>query len=336
MDELSRLLEQVRFHESWRGYDTREVDAYVERVEEAVIWARSRIETLSERVATGSADSARLGDTDEAMAQAREQSTQMLAEAENRVEAMIAAASEESTRIRRAADEYAASALAEIESNAAELGAAAAAAERRQHTAAIAELAAERAQRQQDLDAFERQIAERRDDLERSLLRLLEFVGSAEILRTAPAALNGRAERVAASHDRVNMDAAAGIDDGIDSLFRGPQTGVQDTAAAGPAAPLGPSQDQPRFVTREDLKVRSGRDGRVEPPGVEEPPRAQLFEETELTSEAARRREDEPFLAQLREAAARDDMLTDTDDALSAFFNQDSEERRSPWFLGGR
>ncbi len=409
MDELSPLLEQVRFHESWRGYDPGEVDAYIGRVEKAAVWARGRIETLVEHVET---ESVRVGepvdsepepsaahetatteelarvlasaqeDADEAIAEAREQAEQMVAEAESRVEAMIAGANAEGTRISREADEYAASTLADVESLAKEREAAAAIAERSKHASAIAELAAQRARLEEDLELFERQVAKKRQDVERSLSRLVEVVESAEFFRTVQAPLNGHSESVVAGLDSraamaaadledgacesveldsdsdsiesessepraetpdstasesdgiVSLDASAVFDDEIDSLLSETPTGASGAALVESIeTPVG----QPRFVTVEDLEERPSCDERVEPPGMEDAPlRPQLFDDAELSAAAARKREEEPFLAQLREAASRDNLLTDTDDALSAFFNQEEDQRRSPWFLGGR
>lgn len=409
MDELSPLLEQVRFHESWRGYDPREVDGYIERVEKAAAWARGRIETLTECVETEpvraeepvdsepepsvvdetatAEEVARVlasaqEEADGAMAEARGQADQMVAEAESRVEAMIAGASAEGTRIRREADEYAASTYADVENLATEREAAAATAERSKHASAIAELAAQRARREEDLELFEREVVERRRNIERSLARLVEVVESAEFFRTVQAPLNGHSEPVVADLDSeaapdaadledgacehleldgdsdsiesessepqaenpdstapdsdgiISLDASAVFDDEIDSLFNETPT---DTSGAALVESIETPHGQPRFVTVEDLEERSSFDERVEPLGVEDAPlRSQLFDEAELSSAAARRREEEPFLAQLREAASRDNIRTDTDDALSAFFNQDEDQRRSPWFLGGR
>ncbi|MCQ3805934.1 MAG: DivIVA domain-containing protein [Acidimicrobiaceae bacterium] len=408
MDELSPLLAQVRFHERWRGYDPAEVDAYVDSATRAAVWARSRIETLTERVGTESTradepvdpkpgtsaaeeaakaeEPARaLGSdqdaADDAIDEAGQQAKQIVAEAESRVEAMIAGAHAEGTRIRHEADEFAASTLADVENLAREREAAAAAAEREQHASAISELAAQRARQQEDLELFERQVAERRREVETSLSRLVEVFESAEIFRAVREPLNGNSEPVVddtdsgAATDAVDpedgagerveldgedshesessgpraedtdstapqadevpgLDASAVVDDGADSL-------LSETPSYASGAALGESVEtphgQPRFVTVEDLEQQPARDDGAEPLGVEGAPlRPQLFDETELSSAAVRRREEEPFLAQLREAASRDNIRTDTDDALSAFFNQEEDQRRSPWFLGGR
>ncbi len=408
MDGLSPLFEQVRFHESWRGYDPREVDAYIERVEKASVWARGRIETLTERVETESAradepvdpepetsaaeEAAKAQELARALASAQdaaddviekagEQAKEMVAEAESRVEAMIAGANAEGTRIRHEADEYAASTFADVESLATEREAAAATAEREQHASAITELAAERARLKEDLELFERQVARRRQEVQSSLSRLVEVVESAEIFRTVQAPLNGHSESVVADTDsgeatdaadfedgageRAGLDgddslksdssgpraettdssarefddilslgASAVFDDEIDSLLSETPT---DASGAALVESIESPHSQPRFVTVEDLEERPTFDDGAEPLGVEDAPvRSQLFDEAELSSAAAYRREEEPFLAQLREAASRDNIRTDTDDALSAFFNQDEDQRRSPWFLGGR
>ena len=358
MNGLSPLVEQVRFHESWRGYDPAEVDAYVERVEKAAAWAQNRIETLSEPADTGSAhpdeqpdsgvgvsaeDEARPAaelaqvpasaqqDADEVTAAAREQVEQMVAEARSRAQAMIAGAHAEATRIRREADEYAASTVADIENLATEREAAAATAEREQHLSAIAELAAERARQAEELDLFEHQVAERRVEVEKSLSRLVEVVESAEIFRTVQAPHNGHSESVVVETD-PGTEAAAVLSEGDGEHEELP--GASDAAVA---EPVEPPRAQTRFVTVEDLEEGFSVDDGVAPWDVEQDPvHARLFDEAELSSAAARRREEEPFLSQLREAANRDNIRTDTDDALSAFFSQEEDQRTSPWFLGGR
>ena len=421
MDELSRLFQQVRFRESWRGYDPSEVDAYVEQVEKAAAWARGQIETLSERVETAAvrsdepvegkpetsvADDARTAEelartlasaraaADDAIAKARQQAEQMVAEAESRVDAMIAGANAEGTRIRREADEYAASTYTDVENLAKEREAAAATTEREKHAAEISELAAERAKLAEDLELFERHVAERHQEIERSLSKLVDLVESAEIFRTAEAPSSWEAESVdgettsaavtddiESSEDSdtaddedgtgeraeldsdsgsdsdesestgaqaemtesavapesdgiVSLDASAVFDDELDLLVSEKPT---DASGAGLAGSIETGHGQPRFVTVKDLEGQPCFDEPAAPPGVEDgPASSQLFDEAELSSAAARRREEEPFLAQLREAALRDNVRTDTDDALSAFFNQDEDQRRSPWFLGGR
>ena len=371
MDGLSPLVEKVGFRESWRGYDPAEVDAYVERVERAAAWAQNRIATLSEQAATGSAhpaepadsgagasaaDRARTAaepvrvpasaqeDADELTAAAREQAKQMVAEAGSRVEAMIAGANAEGTRIRREADEHAASTVADAENLATRRAAAAAAAERERHVSAIAELAAERARQAEELESFERQVAERRREVEKSLSRLVEVFESAEIFRTAQAPPNGRSESVVETDPEAaaaavvsggdGEHAETGVTDEIDSLPSETPTGATGAAVA---EHLEPPRAQPRFVTVEDLEEDSSAGDGVGPRDVEqEPAHPRLIDEAELSSAAARRREEEPFLAQLREAASRDSIRTDADDALSAFFNQEEDQRTSPWFLGGR
>lgn len=334
---MSPLFEQVRFRESWRGYDPAEVDAYIARVEEAAVWARRRIATLSELADAGPAGADDPFETgpetpsapesptaeapagspapvevyaDEAAATAREQAKQMLADAEDRARALIGGATAEGMRIRREADEYAASTLADVESRAAE---------REQHAAAVAELAAERARREERLELFVRQVAERREEVEGSLSRLVEVVESAEILQAVHVPPEGHC-----------TSAVADL---------GEASGAADPAEpdAADAESVESDQGRPKFVTLEDLQERSGRHDSVESSGSEPAPsHSQLFDEAELSFSAARMREEEPFLAQLREAATRDSIRTDTDDALSAFFNQDEDQRRPPWFLGGR
>ncbi len=49
MDELSPLFQEIEFHESWRGYDPDEVDAYVDRIAKAAALVQGRLSALEER-----------------------------------------------------------------------------------------------------------------------------------------------------------------------------------------------------------------------------------------------------------------------------------------------
>lgn len=350
MDELSPLFEQVRFHERWRGYDPAEVDAYVERVATAAAWARRRLEQLSESPPVGSlhhgepvesqhGDSADPEDlraeelarlqacaqeqAAQVIAKAEEQAAQMVADAETRVEAMTAAVNVQCTRIRREADEYAASAIAGIESRATEREAAAAATEREKHRDALAELAAQRSRQEQDLKLFERQLAGRREELEQSLSRLLEVVETAEIFRNVQAPSNEHSEVV-----RTDIDSTTLAENLVERS-------------------ADPHHSAPRFVTLADLDKGSALTDPGEGPGAQQPAlNPQVTDRVDaggvdsgrvaLPFAAEQQRDEEPFLAQLREAATRGGARTDTEDALSDFFDQHEDQSRSRRFLRGR
>ncbi len=386
MDDLAALL-QVRFRESWRGYDTAEVDAYVDRVNSAIARTRDELAALAEQatdrgvssedhsdpeVETSTDDASRTSDefahtlastrdaAEELTAEAREQAERIVAAAESQAEAMIASVRAEALQIRNEADEYAESACANAENLAREREAAAANQEREKHASEISELRARRCQLVEDLEILERHAVEQRRQIEKSLSTLTDLMKSPETFRIAPApavesepAIDGRDVEVrdesetsevegdsdqnaAAGHDgALALDPASVFDDEIDSL---PVDEPLKVAGEDDLASSDSMNGQPRFVTAADLEEQRSID---EPSWREQqiddgPAMASLFDEEALPQAVATRREEEPFLAQLREAASRDNMRVGGDDALSAFFNQEEDQRRSPWFLGGR
>ena len=476
MDDLSPLLQQVTFRESWRGYDPHEVDAYVDQVAKSVAWARGQIDTLQERVEAAETLSDEVGDpqpeipaspespeydgsqtpeglartlalaqsaADDAIAEARQQAEQMVVEAEQMVveaeqmvaeaasqaEATISGAQAEASQIRGEADEYAESTFANVENLAKEREAAAATAEREKYVSEIAELTAHRSLLAEDLELLERHVVEQRKEIERSLSKLTDLVTSPETFRTSAApsskvaepvlggavevemsdtahgyldesddfdadddlddsddfdadddlddsddfdadddlddsddfdadddlddsdvlgaeddsgdsdvlgAEDGSGERADAEpDDEVDLDASAVFDDEIDPPLLDEATDVGDDDSV---ASFDSGHGQPRFVTAADLEAQRSVGEPAAPHELEENCKAtsQLFDEDDWPQAVAQRPEEEPFLVQLREAASRDNVRMDTDDALSAFFNQEEDQRRSPWFLGGR
>ncbi|MXW75527.1 MAG: DivIVA domain-containing protein [Acidimicrobiaceae bacterium] len=384
MDDLSSLL-QVRFRESWRGYDPDEVDAYVDQVSNAISRAQEELASLAEQVEVGAPSSDDRSDSevetsatdfeqttealaqtlasaqdaaDELIAEAREQAEQIVTTAESQAEATIAGVHADAVQIRSEADEYAESTYANAEKLAKEREAAAAIEERKKYESEISELTAQRAQLAENLELLERHVVEQRQEIERSLSKLTDLVMSPETFRieSAPSTEvaeskpdgDGRDEmgvlEVEDDSDRsveaepdgvIGLDAAAVFDDEIDSLQVDEPLKIagEDSVASTDSA-----NRQPRFVTAADLEEQRS----IDEPTVQDeqidsgPTMSQLFGEEELPQAVAAGRDEEPFLAQLREAASRDNMRIDSDDALSAFFNQDEDQRRSPWFLGGR
>ncbi len=386
MHQLSSLVRQVRFRESWRGYNPGDVDAYVKRVEQAVSWAQSRMDTLEEHAETPethetderhstdeAADASAESAADRIIADACQRAEQIVAEAESRAEATVAGADEEGLRIRREADEHAESMFADLETRAKDREAASAAAERKKYASEISELVAERARLTDDLKLLEHHVAQRRRSLEESLSELAGLLKSSELVRTVdppsaraadPGAGDTASDDVGGSDSRqddsavdtvsgstaattgdsVGPDASTALDDGfeggVEPLLR------EDTGSAvnGSDDLVETGHGQPRFVTAADLEERQPLDEPVvdepvEPrwnDGAPDSPRSSLVGENASSPQATPGRREEPFLAQLREAASRDRAGMDTDDALSAFFNQEEDQRRPPWFLGGR
>ena len=376
MDDLSSLL-QVRFRESWRGYDTAEVDAYVDRVGSAIARAQDELTVLAEQVAGGGTDSedrsapggesaADAGLTADGLAHALDSSQcaaeeqQKIAAAESQAEAMIASARVEALQIRSEADEYAEATYADAEKLARERAAAAADEERRKYESEISDLREQRSQLVEDLEILGRHVAEQRQEIGRSLSELTDLVTSPDAFRVhfAPSSdfdPDGDHEDEAAAleseddppqsivtepGDGPSLDSASVFDDEIDSL---PVDEPLKVAGEDELASTGSVNGRQRFLTAADLEDRrpfdelSWGDRQAEDGST----LASLYEPAPRDAVASRRavatrREEEPFLAQLREAASRDNMRTDSDDALSAFFNQEEDQRRPPWFLGGR
>ena len=372
MDDLSPLLKQVMFRESWRGYDPDEVDAYVDQVGKAAAWAQGQIHTLQERAEAAETLSDEASDpqpeipasdvsqtpeglartltlaqsaADEAMAEARQQAEQVEAEAGSQAEAAVYGAQAEASQIRREADEYAESTLANVENLAKEREAAAATAEREKYVSEIAELTAQRALLAEDLELLERHVVEQRKEIERSLSKLTDLVTSPETFRTGATPSSKIAEPVLGGAVEVGMSDAMLDDldesddfDVDDDEDESSDADVLDAEIDDSVSSFDSGHGQPRFVTAADLEAQRSVGEPDAPNELTENSTAtsQLFDEDELPQAVAKRQEEEPFLAQLREAASRDNVRMDSDDALSAFFNQEEDQRRSPWFLGGR
>lgn len=95
MELTARDVAAKTFHDSWRGYDQREVDDFLDRVAEALAAAESAAEEMSERVAGATDQARRIGQAAERRiaeteAAARERSGDELVAERRRLEASIA------------------------------------------------------------------------------------------------------------------------------------------------------------------------------------------------------------------------------------------------------
>ena len=97
-------------------------------------------------------------------------------------------------------------------------------------------------------------------------------------------------------------------------------------------SPTEPDSTQSRFVTVADLEEQGSLDHRTSPKNLH---RGEAARST-APSDAANQVEEEPILAQLRETASKDNLTSEDDEAASAFFNQDEEQKSRSWFLGKR
>ena len=97
-------------------------------------------------------------------------------------------------------------------------------------------------------------------------------------------------------------------------------------------SPTEPDPTQPRFVTVADLEEQGSVDHRTSPANLH---RGESASST-ASSDAANQVEEEPILTQLRETASKDNLTSEDDEAASAFFNQDEEQKSRSWFLGKR
>lgn len=277
---------------------------------------------------------------DEAIAEARQRAAQIVNDAEaqsanakSEAEELLASARSEASKIRSEADEYAKSTVANVETLAKEREVAAASAERQKYATEIADLSAQRALLAEDLELLDQHLVEQRHQIEQSLATLTDLVMSPETFRTSKAPPTKAAETsFEAAPPTETVDAIA--DKSIAELD---EQSIVDMNAEGNDDAVAEG-NEPRFLTVADLAEQTVPSDAVDDVAREanDSPVSHFIDDDDRPSATARTHDEEPFLTQLREATSGDDAQTDSDDAMSAFFNQDEEQRRSPWFLGGR
>lgn len=335
MDITPQLLKEVKFSESWRGYDRDEVDEFLERVGAGVALVQGRLREAIERAEAAESRAQSMGSRSEA----EETLKRTLVLAQRTADAAVAEANETAARTVSEAEARAQRTIADAEAHAAVLRAEAEAEARRviESTRAplieeIKELERVRNFLRDDIEMLENHLAAHRERLRSQLSEIAALLDEPSMLRPEPtpetsgvdagsvlsqydeaAPAVTPAEPAAQSSASAAADAPSGAtvpapdpgagsapsptDSGEHDLRSGPQPGGP---VAFDAAPVG-------------VAAASGSQGRDEG-GPPTQPVALADIETHSDS----------FLDQLRRAVDDD---PDDDVAMTAFFNQDDEER---------
>lgn len=118
MDELPQLFQDIEFHVVWKGYDSDEVDAYVDRVAKAAALVHGRVSELQQRAEAAEARAASGGGS-LASSETEETLTRTLILAQRTADAAIAEAKAEAAQLIASAEGQAQIALSEARSSAA-------------------------------------------------------------------------------------------------------------------------------------------------------------------------------------------------------------------------
>jgi len=211
MDELSPIFQDIEFRVTLRGYDVDQVDAYIDRVAKSAALVQGRLGELQARAEAAesrltpddhSDPEASLSRTlilaqrtaDAAVAEAREESAKILAEAHEARSVLAAELEADSAAARRAADDYASRVRAEADTDRRRLladaesaAAAAATGERDRLAEEVAELEQYRAFLNDDVAILETHLLDQRAALAASVSALTDLVQSPEGFRVVPA-----------------------------------------------------------------------------------------------------------------------------------------------------
>jgi cell division initiation protein len=213
MDELPPLFQDIEFRLVWKGYDSDEVDAYVDRVAKAAAVVHGRVSELQQRAeaAETRAASAASNETEEsltrtlvlaqrtadaAIAEAKAEAAQLIASAEGQGQIALRDAESAAATTTKDADDHASRVKAEAETDRrtllakAEAEAAAASSYERERLAGeVAELERYSAFLVEDVALLERHLGEQRSLLATSVSALSDLVERPETFRVdqAPA-----------------------------------------------------------------------------------------------------------------------------------------------------
>ena len=138
MDELPQLFQDIEFHVVWKGYDSDEVDAYVDRVAKAAALVHGRVSELQQRAeaaearaasGAGSFGSSETGETltrtlvlaqrtaDAAIAEAKAEAAQLIASAEGQAQIALSEARSSAGSLTKDAEGHASRVKAEAETD---------------------------------------------------------------------------------------------------------------------------------------------------------------------------------------------------------------------------
>ncbi len=269
MDELPPLFQDIEFHVVWKGYDSDEVDAYVDRVAKAAALVHGRLselqqraEAAEERAAAGGASfgSSETEETltrtlvlaqrtaDAAIAEAKVEAAQLIASAEGQAQISTREASRAAASTIKEADDHASRVMAEAETDRrklladAEVEAAAAASSEHERLAnEVHELEQYRAFLMEDVDLLERHLGEQRSALAESVSALKDLVERPESFRAAQAPATSGVVAPAAAHIDLTLAgrADAGAEDtGTEAELEPSAVPVPDEVAEEPFEPV--------------------------------------------------------------------------------------------------
>jgi DivIVA domain-containing protein len=243
MDELPALFQDIEFRMVWKGYDSDEVDAYVDRVAKAAALVHGRVSELQQRAesaeiraAAGDASSAS-GETeatltrtlilaqrtaDAAIAEAKAEAAQLIASAEGQAQIALGEAESAAAATIKDADDHASRVNAEAQTDRRTLLAeteaeavAIASSEHERVANEVAELERYRAFLVDDVDLLEQHLCEQRTVLATSVSVLSDLVERPETFRVDQApATSGVVPPEAAS---INLDATEEVGAELDS-----------------------------------------------------------------------------------------------------------------------
>jgi cell division initiation protein len=190
MDITPQLLKEVKFSESWRGYDRDEVDEFLERVGAGVAVVQARLRESAERADAAEARALTLGSRSEA----EETLKRTLVLAQRTADAAVAEANETAARTVAEAEARSSRTIADAEAHAAVLRAEAEAEVRRviESTRAplvdeIKELERVRNFLRDDIELLESHLTTQRERLRAQLADLQSMLEQPTTLRTEPA-----------------------------------------------------------------------------------------------------------------------------------------------------
>ncbi len=211
MDELPQLFQDIEFHVVWKGYDSDEVDAYVDRVAKAAALVHGRVTELQQRAEAaetraasggGSSASSETEETltrtlilaqrtaDAAIAEAKAEAAQLIATAEGQAQIALSEARSSAAAVTKDADDHVSRVKAEAETDRrslladAEVEAAAVASSEHERLAGeVAELEQYRAFLMDDVDLLERHLREQRSVLAASVSALSDLVERPDAFR---------------------------------------------------------------------------------------------------------------------------------------------------------
>lgn len=337
MDITPQLLKEVKFSESWRGYDRDEVDEFLERVGAGVALVQGRLREAIERAEAAESRAQAMGSRSEA----EETLKRTLVLAQRTADAAVAEANETAARTISEAEARAQRMIADAEAHAAVLRAEAEAEVRRviESTRAplieeIKELERVRNFLRDDIELLENHLAAQRERLRGQLGEIAALLDEPSMLRPEPTPETSGVDPDAALS---SLSEPAPVVTPAEPAPAVSEPVVADaptaTAPPPPPAPDAGAAAPPRIDTGEhDLRPGAQPGGPVAfdaaPVGVATAPSSRGWDDagppTQPVAIADIETQSDSFLDQLRRAVDDD---PDDDVAMTAFFDQDDEER---------